>query len=197
MQVTNLEIEGLKLIQLQCFRDDRGFFVERYNENKFKDVGLPKSFVQDNHSLSQPGVLRGLHYQFNQPQGKLVSVIRGRVFDVAVDLRSNSKTFGKYFGVELSAENNKLLWIPGGFAHGFCVLGDEPAEVLYKVDHLYNPKGESGIAWDDKDLNVNWPITNPILSPKDKVQPSFAEYCDGSLVKLNWHQTRIPDSLEL
>lgn len=188
MQVSNLEIEGLKLIQLDCFRDERGFFVERYNESKFAGFGLPKSFVQDNHSLSQPGVLRGLHYQFNQPQGKLVSVIRGRVFDVAVDLRSSSKTFGLYFGVELSAENNKLLWIPGGFAHGFCVLGDGPAEVLYKVDHLYNPKGESGIMWNDPELNISWPIDNPLLSPKDKVQPSFTDYKKCSLGQKNWHE---------
>lgn len=188
MQFINLEIEGLKIIQLDCFRDDRGFFVERYNESKFANIGLPKTFVQDNHSLSQPGVLRGLHYQFNLPQGKLVSVIRGRVFDVAVDLRLSSKTFGKYFGVELSAENNKLLWIPGGFAHGFCVLGNEPAEVIYKVDHLYNPKGESGIIWNDPDLNIAWPIASPILSPKDKIQPSFSEYQKSELAPKNWHE---------
>ncbi|OQW46778.1 MAG: dTDP-4-dehydrorhamnose 3,5-epimerase [Proteobacteria bacterium SG_bin7] len=187
MQVIDLEIPGLKLIELNCFRDERGFFIERFNEAKFAEMGLPRKFVQDNHSLSQPGVLRGMHYQFNQPQGKLVSVIRGRVFDVAVDLRPSSETFGEHFSVELSAENNKLLWIPGGFAHGFCVLGSEPAEVLYKVDQLYNPRGEGGIVWNDTDLNISWPIRKPILSPKDKVQPSFMAYKKSALVKGDWH----------
>ncbi len=186
MQVTNLRIKGLKLIQLKCFNDARGFFVERYNENTFGDLGLPRHFVQDNHSLSQPRVLRGLHYQFNQPQGKLVSVIRGRIFDVAVDLRPSSSTYGQWEGIELSADNKKVLWIPGGFAHGFCVLGEEPAEVIYKVDHLYNPRGENGIRWNDPDINIEWPIENPLLSAKDEVQPLFADYKISELGKSDW-----------
>src|SRR5947208_15331150 len=128
MQLTALDAEGLLLIELDIYRDSRGFFVERYNRERFHANGMEFDFVQDNHSRSLPGVLRGLHYQYDPPQGKLVGVVRGRIWDVAVDLRPGSPTFGKHAGVELSDENGLLLWIPPGFAHGFCILGDEPAD---------------------------------------------------------------------
>jgi dTDP-4-dehydrorhamnose 3,5-epimerase len=121
-------------------------------------------------------VLRGLHYQHTPPQGKLVGVLRGQIFDVAVDIRPDSPTYGQYIGVELTDRNGKVLWIPAGFAHGFCVLGDEPADVLYRADALYGPRGEGGIAWNDPDLAVPWPISNPIVSDRDRAMPSFASY---------------------
>ncbi len=168
MKVKQLEIEGLKLIELDLFKDSRGFFVERFNTEKFKKNGLSTQFVQDNHSCSQPGVLRGLHYQYDPMQLKVVGVTRGKVWDVVVDVRKDSKTFLKHFGIELSAENGRLLWIPAGFAHGFCVLGDEPADVVYKVDTFYNPKGETGLLWNDPSLGIRWPATNPTVSDRDK-----------------------------
>ena len=176
MKVTKLEIPGLALIELEVHGDSRGFFVERFNEELFAQNGLPTHFKQDNHSRSAPGVLRGLHYQHTPSQGKLVGVVHGRIWDVAVDIRPNSPTFGKHFGVELSDMNGKLLWMPAGFAHGFCVLGDEPADVFYKVDNLYNPPGEGGITWDDPELSVPWPVKSPMISARDKAQKSFAEY---------------------
>jgi dTDP-4-dehydrorhamnose 3,5-epimerase len=168
VKVSNLEMDGLRVIELQVFGDARGFFVERFNLGKFKDAGLPTNFVQDNHSRSSPGILRGLHYQYNPPQTKIVGVTRGKIWDVVVDLRPASKTFLKHFGIELSDENGRLLLIPSGFAHGFCVLGDEPADVLYKVDTFYNPKGEAGILWNDPDLGISWPISDPLVSDRDK-----------------------------
>src|SRR6476469_9311320 len=176
MKVTNLELAGLKLVELKLFGDARGFFVERFKEDLFAENGLPTQFVQDNHSRSAPGVLRGLHYQTSPAQGKLVGAIRGKIWDVAVDIRPGSPTFGKHFGTELSDENGRLLWIPAGFAHGFCVLGEEPADVLYRADALYGPGGEGGIAWNDPDLAVPWPISDPIVSDRDRSMQSFAEY---------------------
>ena len=160
-------IRDLKLIQLTIHGDERGFFVERFQKDRFKAHGLPFEFVQDNLSRSAPGVLRGLHYQTDPGQGKLVGCTHGRIWDVAVDIRKDSPTFGKSFGVELSALNGKLLWVPAGFAHGFCVLGDEPADVMYKVDAPYNPSSEGGIRWDDRDLAIDWPINNPLVSARD------------------------------
>lgn len=176
MHVTPLEPEGLILIELALKTDDRGFFVERYQQALFRDHGLPAAFVQDNHSRSAPRVLRGLHYQFNPAQGKLVGVIRGSIWDVAVDIRKDSPTYRFSFGVELSDRNGQMLWIPPGFAHGFCVLGEEPADVVYKVDQVYNQSGEGGIRWDDADLAIAWPISNPKVSPRDQALSSFAFY---------------------
>jgi len=176
MKVSDCPLEGLKVIDLAVHGDARGFFVERYNRQKFADAGLPTEYLQDNHSRSAPGVLRGLHYQSNPAQGKLVGVTRGRVWDVAVDIRPNSKTYGQWHAVELSDENGRLFWIPGGFAHGFCVLGDQPVDMLYKVTGLYNPAGEGGILYDDPELAVEWPIDNPTLSARDKGLISFAAY---------------------
>jgi dTDP-4-dehydrorhamnose 3,5-epimerase len=168
LKISDLEIQGLKLVELNLFRDQRGFFVERFNADVFRKAGLPSNFVQDNHSKSHPKVLRGLHYQYDPPQAKLVGVVRGKIWDVVVDLRRDSSSFMKSFGIELSAENGMLLWIPAGFAHGFCVLGDEAADVHYKVDSMYNPKGENGLLWNDPDLKIKWPIDDPIVSDRDK-----------------------------
>ncbi|MCE3255450.1 MAG: rfbC [Rickettsiaceae bacterium] len=176
MKITNTPIAGLKLIELTIHEDQRGFFVERFNKKSFADLGLPTEYFQDNFSYSIPGVIRGLHYQTNPSQAKLVGCIRGRIWDVAVDIRKDSPAFGQHFGVELSGENGKLLYIPAGFAHGFCVLGDEPADVAYKVDNPYSKAGDGGIAFDDPDLKIDWPVKNPIVSDKDKALQSFKEY---------------------
>ncbi|MFO0388822.1 MAG: dTDP-4-dehydrorhamnose 3,5-epimerase [Alphaproteobacteria bacterium] len=182
MDIKHCDIEGLKIIQLKVFGDSRGFFVERYHAGRFAEAGLPTDFVQDNHSRSASGILRGLHYQHTPPQGKLVGVTRGRIWDVAVDIRSHSPTFGKYHAVELTGDNGVLFWIPAGFAHGFCVLGDEPADVMYKVSGLYNQQGEGGIAFDDPDLGIKWPIKNPVISERDKNQQSWKAYCKNPAV---------------
>ena len=149
-------IEGLYVIEPTVFRDERGYFMETYNQNDFKEAGLNMVFVQDNQSMSVKGVLRGLHFQKQYPQGKLVRAVRGTVFDVAVDLRTHSETYGKWYGVELSAENKKQFYIPEGFAHGFLVLSDE-AEFAYKCTDFYHPNDEGGMAWNDPEIGIEWP----------------------------------------
>lgn len=176
MKISNTPISDLKIIQLNIHNDSRGFFVERFNKKAFADLGLPTEYFQDNFSYSLPNVIRGLHYQNNPTQTKVVGCVRGRIWDVAVDIRKDSPTFGQHFGIELSGENGKLLYIPAGFAHGFCVLGDEPADVAYKVDNHYSKEGDGGIAFDDADLAIDWPVKNPIVSDKDKALQSFKEY---------------------
>ena len=168
--VTPCDIEGLYVIEPTVFKDERGYFVETYNQNDMKEAGLDMVFVQDNQSMSTRGVLRGLHFQKQFPQGKLVRVVRGKVFDVAVDLRSDSKTYGKWFGVVLSAENMKQFYIPEGFAHGFLVLSDE-AEFCYKCTDFYHPGDEGGLAWNDPEIGVEWPLeegVDLIISEKDQ-----------------------------
>ena len=168
--VTPCDIEGLYVIEPTVFKDERGYFVETYNQNDMKEAGLDMVFVQDNQSMSTRGVLRGLHFQKQFPQGKLVRVVRGKVFDVAVDLRSDSKTYGKWFGVELSAENMKQFYIPEGFAHGFLVLSDE-AESCYKCTDFYHPGDEGGLSWNDPEIGVEWPLeegVDLIISEKDQ-----------------------------
>lgn len=169
-------IPDVLIFEPRVFGDERGFFYESFNENAFAEAtGLHPKFVQDNHSKSAKNVLRGLHYQIQQPQGKLVRVTQGSVFDVAVDLRSESPTFGKWVGEELSDENKKMLWVPEGFAHGFVVLS-ESAEFLYKTTDFYAPEYERCILWNDVTLNIEWPITQkPSLSNKDALGLSFAE----------------------
>ncbi len=169
-------LAGLKVIQLTLHGDARGFFVERYHREKLAECGIMEDFVQDNHSRSAPGILRGLHYQMEPPQGKLVGVTRGRVWDVAVDIRPASPTFGQHYGLELSDTNGLLFWMPAGFAHGFCVLRDEPADMLYKVSGLYNMAGEGGIRYDDPDLAVAWPVKDVNISARDQGLPSFSMY---------------------
>ena len=163
-------IEGMFLVEPTAFEDNRGYFMETYNENDFNDAGHDLTFVQDNQSKSSKGVLRGLHLQVKYPQGKLVRVIKGEVFDVGVDLRSDSKTYGKWFGAVLSDENKRQLYIPPKFAHGFLVLSDE-AEFVYKCTEFYHGEDESGIIWNDEDIGIDWPlddISEVILSDKDK-----------------------------
>lgn len=176
LRVTPLGLDGVRLIELKIWGDERGFFVERFQSRAFEAHGLPTTFVQDNHSRSLPGVLRGLHYQSEPRQGKIVGVVRGRIWDVVVDVRPESPTFGQHVGVELSDLNGHLVWIPPGFAHGFCVLGDEPADILYKVDAPYAPATETGVRWDDGDLAINWPVDRPVVSVRDQRLPSFAEF---------------------
>ena len=175
------EIEGLCVITPTVHGDDRGYFMETYNLNDMKEAGLDLDFVQDNQSSSGKGVLRGLHYQKNFPQGKLVRVIRGSVFDVAVDLRKGSETYGKWYGLELSEENKKQFYIPKGFAHGFIVLSDY-AEFCYKVTDFYHPNDEGGLLWKDPEIGVEWPMPEGMteadltLSDKDKVWSGISEY---------------------
>ena len=177
IKVTTCEIEGLCVIEPTVFKDERGYFMETYNQNDFKEAGLNMVFVQDNQSMSTRGVLRGLHYQKQFPQGKLVRVVRGTVFDVAVDLRTGSKTYGNWFGVELSAENKKQFYIPEGFAHGFLVLSDE-AEFVYKCTDFYHPGDEGGMAWNDPEIGIEWPLQDGvelIISEKDQKWGGFKE----------------------
>ncbi len=170
-----LEIPDLLLIEPTAFGDQRGFFMETYNRREFEKLGLKDDFVQDNHSRSVKGVIRGLHYQLRErAQAKLVRVIRGEIFDVAVDLREGSPYFGKWVGVRLSAENRLMLYIPEGFAHGFAVLSEE-AEVLYKTSDFYSPQHERGIIWNDPEIGISWPVQNPILSEKDRHWPPLRE----------------------
>lgn len=172
---TRLQIPDLILIEPRVFGDERGFFMETYNYREFEEFGLTDRYVQDNHSKSSRGVLRGLHYQKSKAaQAKLVRVIRGEIFDVAVDIRRGSPTFGKWVGVILSEQNKRQLYIPAGFAHGFCVLSEE-AEVLYKVTDFYNPQEERGIIWNDPDIAIDWPVKEPILSKKDAAWPPLKE----------------------
>lgn len=157
------------MIESEIYKDQRGFFVEAYHAQRYQESGIPDHFVQDNHSGSCQGVLRGLHYQIQQPQGKLVRVIAGEIFDVAVDIRRSSPTFGQWEGVCLSAQNRLQMWVPVGFAHGFYVLSDW-AEVIYKITDYYAPKNERTILWDDTDIRIQWPLLDshpPIISPKD------------------------------
>ncbi|EPE94433.1 dTDP-4-dehydrorhamnose 3,5-epimerase [Rhizobium grahamii] len=185
MKATPLAIPEVLLIEPMVFGDDRGFFFESFNQAKFNAlVGSDQSFVQDNHSKSAKGVLRGLHYQVRQPQGKLVRVVEGEVFDVAVDLRRNSPTFGKWVGEILSAENKRQVWIPTGFAHGFLVLS-QTAQFLYKTTNFYAPESERAIVWNDPSLAIRWPIdTAPLLSGKDAAAAAFknAEVFEDTLV---------------
>lgn len=166
------QLEGLYIIEPNVFPDDRGFFMESYNKRDFAEIGLEMEFVQDNHSHSKKGVLRGLHFQDKHPQGKLIRVVRGEVFDVAIDIRNGSSTFGRWDSVILSEENKRMFYVPKGFAHGFLVLSDE-VDFLYKCTDYYYPKEDFGIIWNDHDIGIDWPLNGiePILSGKDKKRP--------------------------
>ena len=167
MKIEQSPLAGVLLIEPQVFSDERGFFLEAFNEQRFAEYGLPTHFRQDNHSRSIRGVLRGLHYQRRQPQGKLVTVISGRIFDVAVDIRRDSPTFGRWHGTILSADRPRYVWVPPGFAHGLCVLS-EVADVVYKCTELYSPDDEAGVMWDDPAVGIRWPIESPLLAAKDR-----------------------------
>ena len=177
MKFTPLEIAGLVLVELKLFGDSRGFFVERFQEARFKEAGLPTHFAQDNHSRSAPTIIRGLHYQHNPAQGKLVSCISGQLWDVAVDIRADSPSFGQHFGLELSGENGLMLWIPPGFAHGFLSLQDD-TELLYKCTDFYSAQAERSLIWNDPDIGIAWPLNGigkPLLSDKDAAAKTLAE----------------------
>lgn len=175
MKVVDTALSGVKLIEPRVFGDDRGFFLESWNSRTFTEAGLDLNFVQDNHSRSARHVLRGLHYQLDEPQGKLVRVTIGRVLDVAVDLRRSSPSFGRWAGFELSADNKRMLWVPPGFAHGFIVVS-ESADFHYKCTTLYTPADERAIRWDDSDLAIDWQLdgATPLISVKDAAAVSFA-----------------------
>ncbi|MBO6149383.1 MAG: dTDP-4-dehydrorhamnose 3,5-epimerase [Lachnospiraceae bacterium] len=179
IRIENCEIEGLRVIVPEVFGDERGYFMETYRYDQFFEAGIRDTFVQDNQSSSTRGVLRGMHYQIQYPQSKLVRVLKGRVFDVAVDLRAGSRTFGKWFGVELSSENKKMFYIPKGFAHGFLVLSDT-AEFAYKCDDFYHPGDDGGLRFNDPMLGIEWPrevrIDELNVNERDRNWPSFAEF---------------------
>ena len=178
MQVTQTPLPGVLLFEPQTFSDNRGWFVESYNQEKYIQAGLTLKFVQDNHSYSAKNVVRGLHFQQQHPQGKLVRVVSGEVFDVAVDIRRGSPTFGQWYGVMLSATNKKQLYIPPSFAHGFSVMS-EGAEFLYKCTDFYHPGDEIGLLWNDPQVNVDWHLQgDPILSEKDAILPTLADVHD-------------------
>jgi dTDP-4-dehydrorhamnose 3,5-epimerase len=176
VHVTHTPLETLLLVNIDYFKDERGFFMESWNKKEFSEAGISVEFVQDSHSASTRGVLRGMHYQdMRSPMAKLVRCTVGRILDVAIDLRANSPSFGKWFGIELTPENKTLVYVPEGFAHGFLTLSDY-CEVQYKQTALYDPAAERGVAWNDSDVAIPWPITNPILSRKDQQQQSFSDY---------------------
>jgi dTDP-4-dehydrorhamnose 3,5-epimerase len=175
LQLIPTELKDVLILEPKVFGDERGFFLEAYNEATFKALGLPTHFMQDNHSGSRKGVLRGLHYQLKQPQGKLVRALRGEIFDAAVDLRRDSPQFGRWFGLVLSAENKRQLWIPPGYAHGFLVLS-EFAEVSYKATELYAPAYERSVLWNDPAIGIEWPLEGePTLSEKDRAGALLAD----------------------
>ena len=174
MNVVKTPLEGVLVLEPKVFRDERGHFSESFHSARYREAGLTAPFVQDNWSRSKRGVLRGLHFQNPRPQGKLVMVTRGAVFDVAVDIRKGSASFGKWFGAELSEENHRQMWVPPGFAHGFCVLSDS-ADFFYKCTDLYHPDCDRGLAWDDPDIGVKWPIEAPLLSDKDRKLPRLRD----------------------
>jgi dTDP-4-dehydrorhamnose 3,5-epimerase len=183
LQLIETGLKGVVILEPKVFGDERGFFLESYNEATFAALGLPTRFKQDNHSGSRKGVLRGLHYQLKQPQGKLVRALRGEIFDVAVDLRRDSAHFGQWFGTALSAENKRMLWIPPGFGHGFLVLS-EFAEVTYKATEFYAPAFERSIVWNDPAIGIEWPVEGePTLSEKDRAGSLLADaetYADSN-----------------
>jgi len=183
MNVIETALPGVLIIEPKVFGDERGFFLETFHKQRYAEYGIPGEgleFVQDNHSRSRKGVLRGLHFQLENPQGKLVSAGMGAVFDVAADVNPDSPTFGQWVGVELNEDNHRQLWIPPGYAHGFCVLSDI-ADFQYKCTALYDPASDSGVAWNDPDLAIDWPIDAPLLSDKDRALPTLKDAPRGRL----------------
>lgn len=174
MEIVTTPLEGVLLIKPKIWGDARGFFVETWQDVRYREAGIPGPFIQDNHSRSRGGIVRGLHFQREYPQGKLVSVSYGRVFDVAVDIRKGSPTFGRWYGVELTGDNQHQLWIPPGLAHGYAVLGEE-AGFHYKCTEYYHPEDEGCIRWDDPELGIEWPVADPVLSGKDAAAPLFKD----------------------
>jgi dTDP-4-dehydrorhamnose 3,5-epimerase len=168
-------LNGIKVIVPDVFKDERGFFMESFRADYFKNSGIPTDFLQENHSGSVRGVVRGLHFQYDKPMGKMIRATTGTVYLVEVDIRKNSPTLGQWVGIEISAENRRQVWIPPGFANGFCVVS-EYAEIQYKCTAIYNPAGETGIRWNDPALKIQWPVENPVLSAKDEVAQTLEEW---------------------
>ena len=177
MKVRATELPEVLIVEPEVFEDERGFFLETYHARKYAEAGIPAVFVQDNHSCSRRYTLRGLHAQGRHPQGKLVRVTQGEIFDVAVDIRPRSATFGRWVGMRLSAQSFRQAYIPPGFAHGFCVLS-ESAEMAYKCTEFHDPSDEIGIVWNDPEIGIAWPVAEPILSDKDRIAPRLAEVTD-------------------
>lgn len=173
MQVIETALEGVRLVEPRVFRDDRGYFAETWREDRFAAAGILDRFVQDNQSRSSRWTLRGMHWQWRRPQAKLVRVLSGRIYDVVVDVRRDSPSFGKWLGVELSADPLRWLYVPVGYAHGFCVLS-ETADVEYKCSEVYDPGGEAGLPWDDRAVGIRWPLASPVLSPRDQRHPALS-----------------------
>ena len=195
MKFIATDIPGVIVVEPQVFRDERGFFLETYHQRKYQEGGIDAVFVQDNHSRSQRGSIRGLHAQIRRPQGKLIRAVEGEIYDVAVDIRRGSPHFGQWVGVWLSAENFRQVYIPPGFAHGFCVTG-EVAQVLYKCTDFYDPEGEISVQWNDPDLKINWPleeIHSPILSKKDIAAKPLRQLMDV----LPWFENAMQRNLEV
>ncbi len=183
MKVIETELPGVLIVEPEVFGDARGFFLETFHKQRYADFGIPgngREFVQDNHSRSRKGVLRGLHFQLEHPQGKLVSVGMGAVFDVAADVNPDSPSYGRWVGVELSDTNHRQLWIPPGYAHGFCVLSDV-VDFQYKCTDVYHPQSEAGVVWNDPDLDIRWPVCSPLLSEKDRLLPRLSEAARAQL----------------
>ena len=174
MQVKETPLSGMLIIEPRCFRDERGFFLESFQRERYQAAGIIDDFVQENHSHSIKGVLRGLHFQIKRPQAKLVTIIRGSIFDVGVDLRTGSPTFGQWFGKILSDESPSQIYMAPGFAHGFCVLS-EVADVHYKVSRIYDPSDEGGVLWNDPDMGIQWPLDNPNMSDRDRNYPRLRD----------------------
>ncbi len=184
MKFIDAQLPGVLVIEPDVYRDGRGLFLETFHDRKYSEGGVSRSFVQDNRSRSRRGVLRGLHYQLRHPQAKLICVVRGEIFDVVVDIKPGSASFGKSFSATLSGDNFKQVFVPEGYAHGFCVLSEE-AEVIYKCTDFYEPGDEYGVLWRDPFLGIAWPVTEPILSEKDEHYPALLEIPDGFLPKLH------------
>ena len=180
MKITQTKIKDVLIIEPAVFPDNRGFFMETYNQKRYREFGIEYRFVQDNMSFSTKGTLRGLHFQYPNAQAKLVQVVRGEVFDVAVDIRLDSATYGQWMGARLSGENKRQIFVPEGFAHGYCVLSDN-AIFQYKCSNFYSPQDEKGILWNDPDLNIDWPVESPILSDKDRLNPRLKDMPSSNL----------------
>jgi dTDP-4-dehydrorhamnose 3,5-epimerase len=190
--IESQQLKDILVIVPKVHRDERGFFMEVYHADQFKALGLPSAFVQDNHSYSRKGVVRGLHFQWNPPMGKLMRVSRGIAFLVAVDIRKGSPTVGKWFGLEVSAENAKQVWAPAGFARGFCALTDD-VEVQYKCTGIYSANAESGIRWDDREIGIEWPLTEVQLSDKDRNAQTLTEWlASPNAEQLSYHSLNHP-----
>lgn len=175
MRIESRQLGDVAVLVPEVFEDERGFFMETFRADQFKELGLPWEYVQDNHSRSQKGVIRGLHFQYDPPMGKLMRVTYGAAYLMAVDIRKGSPTFGKWFGIQVSAQNKKQVWAPAGFARGLCVLSDF-AEVQYKCTGIYNNKGESGVRWDDPQIGISWPVRDPVISEKDRNAQTLAQW---------------------